>query len=173
MPASVNWELSHTTDGTPAFGAPSPESAIVFNKDNSNGPAEDYPLVKPSSGFDRSMTKAAHVHVTGTYASLTDLKVYLSKAALTGTAIYYDFKATYIATNVIPSDDTGYTAMGTTPISWREADATPISALSGGDADPDSSPWGDYLYMYLRIDSTVLGGIAVSPPNIIAQYDEV
>lgn len=114
------------------------------------------PLVKPSAGSDWSFEKALRLQIggTGPTGTITNPQWYTDGANGYGTGISLFVRTTNRGTYVQPVEptaDTGYEdAFGFTSGARKDMDAVNAGPFSGTSVDI-----ADYLYMYMKLATTV------------------
>jgi hypothetical protein len=156
MAATLTWENS--TAATATWGA---VTKLRFKAANDNTDDSINPLVRPTSGVNRSFEKACRINVTVAPSSqLSNLRVKLNLAMDTGLTMYYGFTATY--TQPVGTDSTvATTTLTTSEVSWTN------SGTKTG-----TGQWGDLFYTQIDVATNAAGG-EITDNQFVAVYDEI
>jgi hypothetical protein len=149
-------------------------ATVRFKKADNATVDSNNPLVKPASNYDRSFIKSMRLFCstagTGTTTAASP-RFYASGAAGTGIVLYA--KATSTATYTQATAAATGTGEASTwvDVSTSYYDSTHFLTLGAGGAFTQGNALGNYVEIYMRIDSTVGAGTS-SGVTFTISWDE-
>lgn len=173
MPATVNILEWNGAAASPTKTSKT-SATVRFKKADNATVDSNNPLVKPASGFDRSMEKWLRLAIgaTAPTGSITNPQFYTDGAGYgTGiTALARTTNAGVYAAPAIPADDT--TNATSDLFTFTSAARKDMDAVNAGPFSTANTDIGDFLVCYLRIDNTVTAPATLAAETLTFTYDE-
>jgi hypothetical protein len=153
-----------------AGGTPTTKTAIRFCTSDNNNPGTTYPLVKPTSGTNRSYEKFLYLNAdTAPTTAINNVKFYTDGTiGWTGCTMYAGTTASYVQ----PTGTEGTTGTDSSIATVSAATYTSAAPLSvAGSIGATTGKISDYVVLQVDVSTSATAG-ALASETLTWQYDE-